>query len=159
MKVFKNHYSDLRRKRSDIDNTGLGEVYRNVLNQYKKNLNEGNYLVSFLIIQSLLEDRIYVLYRMMLIHISRMEGNNEIPVLEEIYKRNDVKDVVREIKKYNWMDDKFRDSLFNTLDIRNKHIHFSFMGFENFTEDICNGFYNQFREVDKLIRKYKKELK
>jgi hypothetical protein len=159
MKVFKNHYSDLRRKRSDIDNTGLGEVYRNVLNQYKKNLNEGNYLVSFLIIQSLLEDRIYVLYRMMLIHISRMEGNNEIPVLEEIYKRNDVKDVVREIKKYNWMDDKFRDSLFNTLDIRNKHIHFSFMGFENFTEDICNGFYNQFREVDKLIRNYKKELK
>ena len=159
MKIFKKHYGDLRRKRSDIGNIGLGEIYKNVLTQYKKSFDEGNYLVSFLIIQSLLEDRIYVFYRMMLIHKNRKDGKDEIPELEKIFRSIDVKEVIKELKKYGWIDDGLRDKLFNTLDLRNKHIHFSFMGIENFSEDLCSGFYTQFREVDKLIRKYKKELK
>jgi hypothetical protein len=158
MKNFKNHYGDLRKKRSEIGNTGLGKIYKDVLSQFKKSFDDGNYLVSFLIIQSLLEDRIYVFYRIMLIHRNQSEGNDEIPELNTILRSKDVKDVIKELKSYGWVDDVLRDKLFNTLDIRNKHIHFSFMGIENFSEDLCKGFYNQFREIDKLIKKYKREL-
>lgn len=158
MKTFNNHYGDLRRKRSDIDNVGLGNVYKKVLSEYKRSFDGGNYLVSFLLIQSLLEDRLYVFYRMMLIHKNREEGIDEIPDLEKIFRSIDIKDVIRELKKYGWIDDVFRDKIFRTVDIRNKHIHFSFMGYDNFTDDLCNGFYLQFRGVDKLIKKYKKVL-
>ncbi len=158
MKVFKNHYGDLRRKRSEINRNGLGNVYRRVLQEFNENREKGNYLVSFLLIQSLLEDRIYVLYRMMLIH-QNLKTTGDIPELEKIFRSIDVGDSIKQLKKYGWIDDILRDKLFSTLDVRNKHIHFSFMGLDNFTEDLCNGFYKQFREVDGLIRKYKKLLK
>jgi len=158
MKVFKNNYGDLRRKRSDIDGTNLSMVYKKVLSEYKKGIREGNYLLCFLVIQSLLEDRIYVLYRMMIIHKNREMGIQEVPELEKFFRGIDVKETIKELHKYGWISDKVKDRLFLTIDVRNKHIHFSFIGFDNFTEDLCNGFYQQFREVDSIIKKYKRVL-
>ena len=62
-RVFKKFYEDLGRKRDLVDNHGLGDTYKRVLEEYKHCLEVEEYIVSFLLIQNLLEDRLYVLYK------------------------------------------------------------------------------------------------
>ena len=61
--VFKRFYEDLGRKRDLIEDVQLGETYTRVLDEYNHCMEVEEYIVSFLLIQNLLEDRVYVLYK------------------------------------------------------------------------------------------------
>ena len=61
--VLNRLYEDLRKERSIVDNEELGDVYKEVIELYNKSMDEKNYLQSFILIQNLYEDRLYVLYK------------------------------------------------------------------------------------------------
>lgn len=148
-------YEDLRKERSLLENDELGEVYKEVIQLYNKSMEEENYLQSFILIQNLYEDRLYVLYKYV------VESKNGYSLsLEEYHKTVDLKKIIRELHStYFLFDDKVRNTLNKSIDIRNRFIHFSFIKPSVYSKNLCNTFYILFREVDKEIRDFKKTLK
>ena len=150
--VLNRLYEDLRKERSVVDNQELGEVYSNVIELYNKSLKEKNYLQSFILIQNLYEDRLYVLYK----YLTESKSGDDLS-LEHYHMNVDLKKIVRELYSiHNLFDDGVKKSLDRSIDIRNRFIHFSFMKPDVYTEELCNVFYTLFREVDEEIRKFKK---
>lgn len=150
--VLNRLYEDLRKERSVVDNKELGEVYSNVIELYNKSMEEKNYLQSFILIQNLYEDRLYVLYKYL------TESKNGDNLSLEYYHQNvDLKKIVRELyQTHRLFDEGVKKSLDRSIDIRNRFIHFSFMKPNVYNEELCNVFYTLFREVDEEIRKFKK---
>lgn len=148
-------YEDLRKERSLLENDELGEVYKEVIQLYNKSMEEENYLQSFILIQNLYEDRLYVLYKYV------VESKNGYSLsLEEYHQTIDLKKIIRELySTYSLFDDKVRNTLNKSIDIRNRFIHFSFIKPNVYSKKLCNTFYILFREVDKEIRNFKKTLK
>ncbi len=114
------HYEDLRKDRSLLENDELGEVYKKVIELYNKSMDDKNYLQSFILIQNLYEDRLYVLYKYV------VESKNGYSLsLEEYHKTVDLKKIIRELHStYYLFDDKVRNTLNKSIDIRNRFIHF-----------------------------------
>ena len=77
--VFKRFYEDLGRKRDLIEDVQLGETYTRVLDEYNHCMEVEEYIVSFLLIQNLLEDRVYVLYK----YVYEFKKKHAIKFLEE----------------------------------------------------------------------------
>ena len=151
--VLNRLYEDLRKERSVVDNQELGEVYSNVIELYNKSLEEKNYLQSFILIQNLYEDRLYVLYK----YLTESKSGDDLS-LEHYHMNVDLKKIVRELYSiHNLFDDGVKKSLDRSIDIRNRFIHFSFMKPDVYTEELSNVFYTLFREVDEEIRKFKKK--
>ena len=151
--VLNRLYEDLRKERSLVDNQELGEVYSNVIELYNKSMEEKNYLQSFILIQNLYEDRLYVLYK----YLTESKNGDRDLSLEYYHKHIDLKKIVKELYSiHNLFDDGVKKSLDRSIDIRNRFIHFSFMKPDVYTEELCNVFYTLFREVDEEIRKFKK---
>jgi hypothetical protein len=153
--VLNRLYEDLRKERSLVNNTELGKVYKTVLELYKKSMEEKNYLQSFILIQNLYEDRLYVLYK----YLTEKKSGNNLSL--EYYHENVplmklIKSLHYEHKLY---DKRVLDSMIRSVEIRNRFIHFSFMKPDVYTEELCKIFYTLFREVDKEIRNFKKGLK
>ena len=148
-------YEDLRKERSLLENDELGEVYKEVIQLYNKSMEEENYLQSFILIQNLYEDRLYVLYKYV------VESKNGYSLsLEEYHQTVDLKKIIRELHStYSLFDNKVRNTLNKSIDIRNRFIHFSFIRPDVYSKKLCNTFYILFREVDKEIRNFKKTLK
>lgn len=152
--VLNRLYEDLRKERSVVDNQELGEVYTNVIELYNKSMEEKNYLQSFILIQNLYEDRLYVLYK----YLTESKSGDNLS-LEHYHMNVDLKKIIRELySKHSLFDDGVKKSLDRSIDIRNRFIHFSFMKPDVYTEELCNVFYTLFREVDEEIRKFKKSL-
>tara|TARA_R110002072_G_scaffold56154_2_gene145695 strand:+ start:2067 stop:2540 length:474 start_codon:yes stop_codon:yes gene_type:complete len=150
--VLNRLYEDLRKERSIVDNQELGEVYTNVIELYNKSMEEKNYLQSFILIQNLYEDRLYVLYK----YLTESKSDDNLS-LEHYHKHIDLKKIVKELYSiHNLFDDGVKKSLDRSIDIRNRFIHFSFMKPDVYTEELCNVFYTLFREVDEEVRKFKK---
>jgi len=150
--VLNRLYEDLRKERSLVDNQELGEVYSNVIELYNKSMEEKNYLQSFILIQNLYEDRLYVLYKYL------TESKNGDNLSLETYHKTPLRDVVKGLyQTHRLFDDGVKKSLDRSIDIRNRFIHFSFMKPNVYTEELCNFFYTLFREVDEEIRKFKKK--
>ena len=59
---------------------------------------------------------------------------------------------------YLLFDDRVRNTLNKSIDIRNRFIHFSFIKPDVYSKNLCNTFYILFREVDKEIQNFKKTL-
>lgn len=153
--VLNRLYEDLREQRSLVDNIELGEVYKNVLGLYKKSMEEKNYLQSFILIQNLYEDRLYVLYK----YLSEKESGNNLS-LEYYHETVPLMKLVKSLHRdFNLYDKRVMDSMIRSVEIRNRFIHFSFMKPDVYTEELCKVFYTLFREVDKEIRNFKKKLK
>ena len=151
--VLNRLYEDLRKERSIVGNQELGEVYSNVIELYNKSMEEKNYLQSFILIQNLYEDRLYVLYK----YLTESKNGDRDLSLEYYHKHIDLKKIVKELYSiHNLFDDGVKKSLDRSIDIRNRFIHFSFMKPDVYTEELCNVFYTLFREVDEEIRKFKK---
>ena len=151
--VLNRLYEDLRKERSDLDNQELGEVYTNVIELYNKSMDEKNYLQSFILIQNLYEDRLFVLYK----YLTESKNGNNL-TLEYYHQNVDLKKIVRELHQtHRLFDDGVKKSLDRSIDIRNRFIHFSFMKPDVYTEELCVVFYTLFREVDMEIRKFKKK--
>lgn len=147
-------YEDLRKERSLLENDELGDVYKKVIELYNKSIEEENYLQSFILIQNLYEDRLYVLYKYV---VESKNGNN---LSMEYYHQNvDLKKIIRELHSpYLLFDDRVRNTLNKSIDIRNRFIHFSFIKPDVYSKNLCNTFYILFREVDKEIQNFKKTL-
>jgi|GEM_PF-6499552 len=151
--VLNRLYEDLRKERSLVDNQELGEVYSNVIELYNKSMEEKNYLQSFILIQNLYEDRLYVLYK----YLTESKNGDNLS-LEHYHQNVDLKKIVRELyQTHRLFDDGVKKSLDRSIDIRNRFIHFSFMKPDVYTEELCKVFYTLFREVDEEIRKFKKK--
>jgi hypothetical protein len=147
-------YEDLRKERSLLENDELGEVYKEVIRLYNKSMEEENYLQSFILIQNLYEDRLYVLYK----YVVESKNGNSLS-LEHYHQTVDLKKIIRELHStYSLFDDKVRNTLNKSIDIRNRFIHFSFIKPNVYSKNLCNTFYILFREVDKEIRNFKKTL-
>ena len=152
--VLNRLYEDLRKERSIVDSKELGEVYSNVIELYNKSMEEKNYLQSFILIQNLFEDRLYVLYK----YLTETNSGNNLS-LEHYHKTIDLKKIIRELySEHRLFDDGVKKSLDRSIDIRNRFIHFSFMKPDVYTEELCKIFYTLFREVDKEIYKFKKTI-
>ncbi len=148
------HYEDLRKDRSLLENDELGEVYKKVIELYNKSMDDKNYLQSFILIQNLYEDRLYVLYKYV---VESKNGYNLS--LEEYHKNVDLKKIIRELSStYSLFDEKVRNTLFKSIEIRNRFIHFSFIKPDVYTESLCETFYILFRDVDKKIQDFKKTI-
>lgn len=153
--VLNRLYEDLRKERSSVDNIELGVVYKNVLELYKKSMEEKNYLQSFILIQNLYEDRLYVLYK----YLSEKKSGNNLS-LEYYHENVPLMKLVKSLQRdFNLYDKRVLDSMIRSVEIRNRFIHFSFMKPDVYTEELCKIFYTLFREVDKEIRDFKKKLK
>ena len=150
--VLNRLYEDLRRERSNVDNEELGDVYKEVIELYNKSMDEKNYLQSFILIQNLYEDRLYVLYKC----LNESDSRNNLS-LEYYHKNVDLKKIIRELySKHKLFDDGVKKSLDRSIDIRNRFIHFSFMKPNVYSKELCEVFYTLFREVDKEIRNFKR---
>ena len=149
--VFKHKYDDLRKNRSIIENYDLGDVYKSVIERYNESLSNGDYLTSFLLIQSLFEDRCYVLYQ-----IFTLEKTGNYLTLETFHKEVDLRNVLRDLYHSKWLTESEHRTLQLSVNIRNKHIHFSFMGLESYDKELSETYYYLFREIDKMVQKRKK---
>ena len=145
---------DLRKERSIIDNKGLGDVYKNVIELYNKSLEEGNYLQSFILIQNLFEDRLYVLYK----YVEESKTGYDLS-LEHYHKEIPLWRVITELNKnHSIYDRNIKQQLLDLNTIRNRFIHFSFMKPDVYTKELSEVFYTIFRELDSEVRKFKKSL-
>lgn len=145
---------DLRRQRSIIDNKGLGDVYKNVIELYNKSLEEENYLQSFILIQNLFEDRLYVLYK----YVEESKTGYDLS-LEHYHKKIPLWKVISELNEnHSIYDRNIKQQLLDLNTIRNRFIHFSFMKPDVYTKELSEVFYTIFRELDSEIRKFKKSL-
>tara|TARA_B110000503_G_scaffold113280_1_gene170015 strand:+ start:108 stop:584 length:477 start_codon:yes stop_codon:yes gene_type:complete len=145
---------DLRRERSIIDNEGLGEVYKNVIELYNKSMKEENYLQSFILIQNLFEDRLYVLYKYV-----EESKNGEDSSLEHYHKSIPLWKVILKLNEnHSIYDRNIKQQLSDLNTIRNRFIHFSFMKPDVYTKELSEVFYTIFRELDSEIRNFKKSL-
>lgn len=152
--VLNRLYEDLRKERSLVDNIELGEVYKNVLELYNKSMEEKNYLQSFILIQNLYEDRLYVLYK----YLTEDKSGHNLS-LETYHETVPLMKLVKSLHyEYKLYDKRVLDSMIRSIEIRNRFIHFSFMKPDIYTEELCKVFYTLFREVDKEIRNFKKGL-
>jgi hypothetical protein len=147
-------YEDLRKERSLLENEELGEVYKRVIELFNKSMEEENYLQSFILIQNLYEDRLYVLYK----YVVESKSGNSLS-LEYYHQTVDLKRIIRELHSpYLIFDDRVKKTLDKSVDIRNRFIHFSFIKPDVYSKNLCNTFYILFREVDKEIQNFKKTL-
>lgn len=156
MKFFDKHYKDLRKQRSYIDNNGLGKTYKRVIDEYNHCMEIEEYIVSFILVQNLLEDRLYVLYRLMDIEEHTKKGWRYNLTIGHYHQNVDLKRVVYRLHEYGLLTDELKRNLLTSCDLRNRHIHFSFMDIDSFDKELSEGFFHLFREVDKVIQKFKK---
>lgn len=157
--VFKRHYEDLRKKRSEVTNQELGDTYTNVIDEYNHCLEIEEYVVSFLLIQNLLEDRLYTLYRLYDTQKKKEDGYGLELSLEYYHESIDLKRIVYELHDNGLLTTELKYNLITSITIRNRHIHFSFMNIDSYDRELSDSFYELFREVDKIVQKYKKILK
>mgnify|MGYP000660465847 CR=1 FL=1 len=158
-RVFKKFYDDLGKKRDDVNNSELGETYKRVLEEYKHCLEVEEYIVSFLLIQNLLEDRLYVLFKLVFEFKNKQGGKNFELNLSTYHKKNSLMNVVRDLNEWGVLKPDIFRNLLTSVDIRNKQIHFSFIGIDSFDKELSESYYELFREVDKLIQTFKRKTK
>jgi len=121
--VFKRKYEDLRKKRSEVTNKVLGDTYKNVIEEYNHCLEIEEYVVSFLLIQNLLEDRLYTLYRLYDIQKQKKEGFGLELSLEYYHESIDLKRIVYELSDNGLLTTELKYDLITSITIRNRHIH------------------------------------
>ena len=155
MEVFKNHYKDLRKKRSHMSNDGLGDTYKKVISEYNHCMDIEEYLVSFLLIQNLLEDRLYVLYKLMDEKKHKDDGMKFELSLEYYHRNIDLRTIVYELFDYGLFNEELKKHLLTSLKLRNRHIHFSFVDIDSYDKELSEGYYILFREVDRIVQKFK----
>jgi hypothetical protein len=158
-KIFKRFYEDLGRKRDLIDNDGLGDTYKRVLDEYNHCMDVEEYIVSFLLIQNLLEDRIYVLYKNVFEFKKKSVGLQIDQNLSTYHKNNSLNNVVSQLNEWGVFKPDLFMNLLTCTDIRNKQIHYSFMDINSFDKELSESYYQLFREVDKLVQKFKRKTR
>lgn len=152
--VFNNYYINLRQRRNDTDYIRLSRQIKKSLIEFESCMECEKYYSSFLIIQSLLEDRIKVLYR--IYYRCNSKGN-----ITEYDMDKPIGEYITELFRNGWIIDNLYKDLITGVKIRNTRIHYTFMTHSDDSEidrDLCKSYYELFRIVDSLIYKMKKNF-
>ena len=75
--------------------------------------------------------------------------------MEYYHERIDLRRIVYELSDYGLLTDELKRHLLTSVKLRNRHIHFSFMDIDSYDKELSEGFYTLFREVDKIVQKFK----
>ncbi len=133
----------------------LRERFTHSIKKYNKHFKEGDYEVSFLLAQSLFEDRINVLW----ILCSWFQKSEEYwdvlkPDVKE-YQRKGLSTKVMELKDWDIINYGTMLRWKKMIQVRNALIHFSLFNTDEFTLENSRKFYNAFRKADRIINEYK----
>jgi hypothetical protein len=159
-KKIRLYYDDLRKKRSSLDNWEVGEKYQEVIEKYNKSLSDEDYLLSFLLIQNLLEDRLYVLLKYVLEHETKVDDGYGSDLTLEHYHSHfpSLKRILWELSERDIIDHEEFRVLNRSVIVRNRYVHFSFMSQDVYTKELSETFYDLFREVDSIVQRFKKTV-
>lgn len=157
--VFKRFYEDLGRKRDLIEDVQLGETYTRVLDEYNHCMEVEEYIVSFLLIQNLLEDRVYVLYKYVYEFKKKQVGFEVNQSLSTYHKHDSFWEIITQMNEWGVIKSELFSNLLRCNDIRNKQIHYSFMDIDSFDKELSESYYQLFREVDGLVQKFKRRTR
>ena len=141
--------------RERLDKDYVRERYSQALKQYKENLEKGNYVVSFLLISALLEERINVSW--LLLEWYGTDTNLNLvnkPTQSELIGMG-IKKKIKMLKENDWIDKKTFEELNSLTRERNFLIHLSLYNMKEYTNEICERFYAMFRIIDKVSRDIK----
>ena len=144
--------------RERLDKDYVRERYSQALKQYKENLEKGNYVVSFLLISALLEERINVSWLLLDWYGTDTKLNlvNK-PTQSELIGIG-IKKKINLLRDNDWIDKKTFEELKSLTRERNFLIHLSLYNMKEYTREINERFYAMFREIDKVSREIKQMI-
>lgn len=153
--VLTRHYDNLGTKREEVRDSRLKELYRESIEEFNDYLKVEDYISSFILIQSLLEDRIKVLYRL----VRKVRNGEDLSLKQLNQELKTPKVMIKELWNNHTISQTMYKDLKNSLDIRGNHIHYIFMDLDSMDKELSMSFYKLFRRVDKIVQRYRKMLK
>ncbi len=137
----------------------LRERFSYIIKKYNNHFDEGDYEVSFLLAQSLFEDRLNVLWILGAWH---QKTDDYWDVMKPDVRESKGKSITSKI--YDLLDWQIiNNSTFmkwkKLIVLRNNLIHFSLFNVNEYTEENSSKFFTEFRNADKLIGEFKTETK
>ena len=167
--------------RNQLNGKQLYENYKVAINQFNKSLENEEYIVSFLLAVSLMEERITACYVMLKWYdniLNKEERVKEvadelgIPLdninlrkFDEKYKpssgeieRTGIGDKLSLIQKKEYITRNKKDEVASATLKRNNLVHMSFHNIDNYSTEVCNRFFEYYRYFDKISLQIKKDL-
>lgn len=141
--------------RERMDRDYVRKRYTQALSEYNENIQKKNYVVSFLLITALLEERINVCW--LLLDWYERDSNMSLvskPVQKDIIEMSMFRKVSY-LKSNEWINEDDFVELKSLLRERNFLIHLSLYNMKEYTQEICDRFYKMFRVIDKASRDIK----
>jgi len=133
----------------------LRKRFTYIIKKYNQHFKDGDYEVSFLLAQSLFEDRINVLWILGAWH---RKSDDYWDMLKPHIKEAKSKSITKKIfdlKDWEVINYSTAIRWKNLMLVRNNLIHFSLFNTEEYTKENSRKFFNQFRRADKLISEFK----
>lgn len=143
--------------RVKMDSEELRERFSYIIKKYNTHFNDKDYEVSFLIAQSLFEDRVNVLWILGSWYQKTDDYWDVLKPEVNEYKGKPIFIKIRELLEWDVIDDSTAKRWKGLLNLRNNLIHFSLFNTDEYTDDVSSRFFNEFRNVDKLIGQFKKD--
>lgn len=141
--------------RERLDKDFVKKRYTEAINLYNENLDNENYMVSFLIISALLEERINVCW----VLLNWYENDTEMRMVNKPTPDNVSKTPIKTKMNYllqnGWVERSEFYEIKSLFTDRNYLIHLSLFNTKEYTKEICDKFYSMFRKMDKISREIK----
>ena len=142
-------------ERMKMEPDELRNRFSQIIKKYNSHFNDGDYEVSFLISQSLFEDRINVLWVLGSWHSENDDYLEWLKPRPDDTMKVSMKKKIDELKNWGIIDFTTFQKWKNLIHTRNNLIHFSLFNIEEYTSEISSSFFNEFRKIDKLITDFK----
>ena len=153
--VLERHYDNLGTTREEVGYRRLRELYKECIDEFNYCMKVEDHITSFILIQSLLEDRIKVLYRL----VRKVRDGKDLSVRQLNQELKTPKVMIKELWNNHTISQTMYKDLKNSLDIRGNHIHYIFMDLDSMDKELSMSFYKLFRRVDKIVQRYRTMLK
>lgn len=156
--------------RNQLNGKQLYENYKVAINQFNKSLENEEYIVSFLLAVSLMEERITACYVMLkwydniLMNEDKVDGVDLMkwdmeykPSSGEI-ERTGIGEKLLFIQNKEYISRNKKDEVVSASLKRNNLVHLSFHNIDNYSTEVCNRFFEYYRYFDKISLQIKKDL-
>jgi len=141
--------------RERLDKDFVKKRYTEAINLYNENLDNENYMVSFLIISALLEERINVCW----VLLNWFENDREMRLVNkptpDNVSRTPIKSKMNYLLQNEWVEKNEFHEIKSLFKVRNYLIHLSLYNTKEYTREICDEFYSMFRKMDKISKEIK----
>ena len=156
--------------RNQLNGEQLYENYKVAINQFNKSLENEEYIVSFLLGVSLMEERITACYVMLKWYDNILMNEEEVNDVDLIKWDTELKPSSGEIErtgigeKLSLIQDKKyisrnkKDEVVSATLKRNNLVHLSFHNIDNYSTEVCNRFFEYYRYFDKISNQIKKDI-